>query len=69
MSEQLPENFGTEEELVEWFESADLSLYRLQAASDVVVANEVKLTLAAAFGESMATAGAAAVSRLELVES
>lgn len=58
MSNELPENFASEEELAEWFENADLSQYRLDEALDVVVATHVSLSVeGAAESEAAEVAG------------
>ena len=44
MSERFPE-FSNDEELIEWFEQADLSAYHLDEALDVIVSSRIGLSL------------------------
>ena len=44
MSEQFPE-FSSEQELIEWFENADLSRYELAEALEVTISTRVALSL------------------------
>ncbi len=44
MPEDFPE-FGSEDEMREWFDTVDLSQYDLQQALEVVVAHRVRLSV------------------------
>lgn len=61
-------NFESEEDLREWFDTADLAGYTLHEALDVVVAHHVELALDNAQTPGAGTAGATGtVSELHLV--
>jgi hypothetical protein len=65
---EMPQDFHSEEELVDWFESADLSQYRLDEALDVVVETHVKLALEEPFEDAAeSTQGATGAARFDLV--
>jgi hypothetical protein len=69
MPEELPNNFTSDDELAEWFESADLSRYQLEVADEVIVASHVTLTIAEETSRAPETAGAVADSHFELTGS
>jgi hypothetical protein len=52
MPKQLPE-FDSDDEMRDWFETADLSTYRLDQALDVIVASHIRLSV----GEEPASSG------------
>jgi hypothetical protein len=67
ISEQMPENFSSDEEMAAWFESVDLSSYRLERALDVEIAEQVTLTIEDDFSAGSMTAAAAGESTLTYV--
>lgn len=66
MSERLPNEFRSDEEMAEWFEHADLSQYNLDQALDVVVATTVKLSIEDSLEPGQSTAGAVVDTKLEI---
>lgn len=52
MSQQFPE-FGSDDEMRDWFDTADLTAYPLDQALEAVVANQVRLSV----GEEPASSG------------
>ena len=68
MTEHLPENLGSDDELAEWFENADLSQYNLDYALDVVVSTKVTLSIEGPLGSGAATSGAMSAPRLHVAK-
>ena len=42
---EMPEKFDSEQELVDWFENADLGQYPLERALDIIVGTRVSLSV------------------------
>jgi hypothetical protein len=64
MPKQMPDEFRSDEEMVEWFENADLSEYDLAKAPDVQVDSHVTLTIEDDLTETLQNAAAASRSTL-----
>jgi hypothetical protein len=65
MAKDFP-HFDSEDEMREWFDTADLSAYVLDEALDVVVAHQVELSLDDRETPGASTAGATGTLRVPL---
>ena len=66
---EMPEKFDSEQELVDWFENADLGQYPLERALDIIVGTRVSLSVddPPQSGSGSSTSGATGAARFELV--